>query len=441
VQVKGKAPAGIRIRHSRGCASELGIPRARRSGAQRPCNCDPTIEAWVYSKRDDKKIRRTFSGKGAMAEAKGWRIDAAKGVKDKTLRAPSARTLREEAEEWLAGAEAGSILNKRSKPFKPAVLRGYRASLELRVLPALGDRRLTSLDFRDLLELQEELQGEGCSASVIRNSFVPLQSILRRARRRGAIAMNPAIDLELPSAASRDKAATPEQASEALAAFGQARELLRWADSAGKTHEPDYSRETAILATAFFAGLRRGEMRALRVGDVDLEARTIAVERGWDDKEGPIAPKSIAGARTVFLLDVLRPHLEQLMEDRAADELVFGGGSEEPFDARALTRKIERALAAIDKARTKEAEEAEEEPPAPLYRWRLHEARHSFSTWMDHAGISADRADRYMGHSSGGVAARYRHLLLAQREEDRAKLDAYVAGAASGKVRQLAAAG
>ena len=55
------------------------------------------------------------------------------------------------------------------------------------------------------------------------------------------------------------------------------------------------AREAALWATGFYAGLRRGELRALRVGDVDLEAATIAVERGWDDKEGPVSPKSRAG--------------------------------------------------------------------------------------------------------------------------------------------------
>jgi hypothetical protein len=56
---------GIRTRHSRTC-------KTRDGGS---CNCEPTYEAFVYSKRDGKKIRRSFSGKGAHAAAKGWRTD------------------------------------------------------------------------------------------------------------------------------------------------------------------------------------------------------------------------------------------------------------------------------------------------------------------------------------------------------------------------------
>jgi integrase len=69
-----------------------------------------------------------------------------------------------------------------------------------------------------------------------------------------------------------------------------------------------------------------------------------------------------------------------------------------------LDRKAGRALKAENDRRTKEAEESEREPV--LVEWfGLHEARHSFSTFMDHAGISETRADRYMGHSAPGVGA------------------------------------
>jgi hypothetical protein len=82
---------GIRTRHSRTC-------RTRDGGT---CNCKPAFEAWVYSKRDGKKIRKSFP---TLAAARGWRIDAAKQVKDRRRRAPSSRTLRQEVEEWLGGA-------------------------------------------------------------------------------------------------------------------------------------------------------------------------------------------------------------------------------------------------------------------------------------------------------------------------------------------------
>ena len=51
---------GITARHSLRSAVVLG---AR-------CNCDVSFEAWVWSKRDGKKVSQTFSGKGALSAAR-----------------------------------------------------------------------------------------------------------------------------------------------------------------------------------------------------------------------------------------------------------------------------------------------------------------------------------------------------------------------------------
>jgi integrase len=368
----------------------------------------------VWSKRDGKKIRQAFP---TSAAAKGWRIDALKAVKDKRLRAPLPTTLRQEVDEWFDGAAAGRILNKREQQYKPAVLRNYRTALDKRVLPTLGNRKLADITLADLLDLKEHLLGEGCSASTIRNSFVPLQAIYRRARRAGLVATNPTTDLGLPTAGRRDRAATPAQAAELL-------------------HTLEVG-EAAIWATAFYAGLRRGEIQALRVRDVDFDAGTLRVERGWDPKEGPIAPKSVAGRRVVFMLvEALRPYLEPLGERRDDPEaLFFGNDALTAFEPRSTERRARKAVKAENDRRTAEAEETKTETKPVLVEWfGLHEARHSFSTFMDHAGISETRADRYMGHSAPGVAGRYRHLLPGQIAEDAKRLDEYLAGAAAGKV-------
>ena len=124
------------------------------------------------------------------------------------------------------------------------------------MLNEFGDHKLGDIELANLLDLKKHLQGTGCSDSTIRNTFVPLQAIYRRTRRNGTVATNPTIDLGLPTAGKGDRAASPQEAAALLAA------LL-----------PDP--EHAMWATAFYAGLRRGEFRALRVRHVDVEAATI----------------------------------------------------------------------------------------------------------------------------------------------------------------------
>src|SRR5207248_2796814 len=122
-----------------------------------------------------------------------------------------------------------------------------------------------------------------------------------------------------------------------------------------KLIEPLEGLERALWATAFYAGLRRGEMRALRCRDVDLDAATITVARGWDDKEGPIEPKSRAGIRTVFLLDALRPMLEPLASRPGNPEgLLFGLTLETAFEPKNMARKASAAWKAANKQRARD---------------------------------------------------------------------------------------
>jgi integrase len=395
---------GITARHSRTCAS-------RKTGAR--CNCAPSYEAWVWSKRDGKKIRQTFTGKGALAEAKTWRSDASREVRLKRLRTPTTKTLREAVDEFLEGARKGEIRNKRKQTFKPATIRQYESALKNRVLPELGDDRLSDIETRDLLALKERLLGGKISDSTVRNAFVPLQAIFRRAVKNGDIALNPTLDLDLPSGdEGRERAATPTETSTVVNALPEA--------------------DRALWATAFYAGLRRGELRALRA--IDVNETCIHVEHGWDDKEGQQAPKSLAGRRDVPLTETLRPFLVAHLErtGRTGSDLVFGRTATEPFTSRHVSKRADEAWAAVAVGNFLRGSGNE------IERYTLHEARHSFSTFLDAAGVSETRADRYMGHSNGSVAGRYRHQLAGQLVEDAKTLDAYLSGSVAGKVVTIA---
>jgi integrase len=392
---------GIRTRHGRTCKTLEGGR----------CNCSPSYEAWVYSKRDGKKIRKSFP---TMAAAKGWRREAGKLVADKKLRAPTSQTLKQAADEWLELARRGAVFARTKEPYKPAVLRNYEASLRLRVFPVLGHRRLSDIDLGDLLRLKEDLLGAGHSGSTVRNSFVPLQAIFRRAVSSGVVPMNPTLGLDLPTGyKSRDRVATPEEAGELIAALPES--------------------ERALWATAFYAGLRRGELRALRAENVDLVEGVVRVVAGWDDKEGEIEPKSKRGTRTTPIPEVLRPYLVDhlTLTARRGKDFVFSPTPGTPFTPKNVRRK---ALLAWEKANKKRAE-AEEELLKPIL---LHEARHTYVTLMFYAGLSLERIGDYVGHSSAYMTDRYRHLLEGHEREAGAALDSFLAGAATAsRVRQL----
>src|SRR5215211_956101 len=84
--------------------------------------------------------------------------------------------------------------------------------------------------------------------------------------------------------------------------------------------------ERALWATAFYAGLRVGEIRALRWSAVDFDAGVIRVQAGWDDAEGEQETKTDAGLRTIPLVGRLRAELarHRLATGRGDAALCFG---------------------------------------------------------------------------------------------------------------------
>jgi ArsR family transcriptional regulator len=56
----------------------------------------------------------------------------------------------------------------------------------------------------------------------------------------------------------------------------------------------------------------------------------------------------------------------------------------------------------------------------------LHECRHGFASFLDAAGITETRSDRYLGHARKTTGDRYRHRLRGQLAEDAKALDAYL---------------
>jgi len=390
-QTRRRPTSGIEVRHGSKCASQDGGR----------CSCSPTFRAYVWSRREKKRIRsNTYA---TRAEAKGWLTDANTAQKAGTLRAPTRRTLNDAAAEWLAGVEAGRIDNRSGDPYKPSTIRSYRASLERLVLPALGTLPLSDISRLDVQDFVDGLRAEGRDPSTIRNTINPLRAIFRRAAERNDVGLNPVSDVRLAAVRGRrDRIATPEEAQRLL-------EVI-----------PEQDR--ALWATAFYAGLRRGELLGLRWEDVDLAGGEIHVERSWDVKAGPIEPKSQAGRRKVPIAPVLRDYLDAHKLRQGRDSgLVFGRSETRPFNTSSVWERARKAWAAENK---KAEEEGRTERLEPI---GMHECRHVFASLMSAADVRLEELSEYMGHASIAITYdRYRHLMPGRGAEDAARLDAYL---------------
>ena len=401
-------PTGLRERHSRGCPAD--------NGGRCSCKPGPSIEAHVFDRRANRKIRKTFVGEGARTAAKAWRADAVSALNRGTLRASTRRTLREEAVEWIDRLERGEILTKSNLPYKPSVARGYKADLENHVLPELGGAKVSEIRRRDVQRLLDDLRAptkdrpKGLSGSKVRNVLVALKALYRVLLENDELTLNPTTGLRLPPpAGTRDRAVSATEGAELLAALP--------AD------------QRPVWSTALYAGLRLGELLALRWEDVDLAGGKIRVWRSWDTKAGQIEPKSRKGTRTVPLTPTLR---DTLAEHKAAtkrdgEAFVFGSTATRPFTSSNVRRKAVTAWKAENKRRAEREEKLGDGTKlGRLDPILLHDARHSFVSLMHAAGLSLEEIGDYVGHSSTYMTDAYRHLIEGAEEAAAKRFEDYL---------------
>ena len=377
---------GVVTKHGRSCTS---------NGGDR-CRCRPAYQAWVYSPRDGRKIYRTFA---TVTEARAWRRDVGASVGAGRIRASVPLTLREAGELLVAGMRDGSVLNRSGDPYRPSVVRSYEQALRLHVLPDLGGRRLGDVTTGDLQALGERLRlktdpqtGRTLDPSTLRNAFLPLRVLYRRAIALGQVMVNPVTGIQLAAVRGRrDRIVDPEVARELIGAVPAA--------------------DRAVWASAFYAGLRLGEIRALTWADVDVAHGVLRVERSWDAQEGFVAPKSIAGRRIVPVAAVLRSHLNHHRQSAGWNTgLVFGRTPSVPFNVSSLYRRARTAWAALGVGAV-----------------TLHEARHTFASLMIAAGVNPKELQVFMGHASVTITLdRYGHLFPGTHAAAAERLDAYL---------------
>ncbi len=281
------------------------------------------------------------------------------------------KTFTDATAEWLAYCE-------NVRDCKPSTLRDYRNMV--RVLDRqFGKRKIETITTEDI---DLWISGYGGSNRTRQKYLVCLGSIFKRAMKVYGLPRNPADLVERPRVrrAAKIDVLRPE---EVLA-------LVRAAES---------EQDAAIFHTAAFAGLRMGELLALRWRDVDFTRRTIHVRENWTQGE-TTTPKG-GTERAVPMAEEVAERLARLGQRKhftADDDLVFCTPRGQHVGYKSLK---ERYRAALRKADLRED-------------FRFHNLRHTFgSTVIRHA--DSREVMEWMGHADLTTTRRY--LAFVDRED------------------------
>jgi len=194
-------------------------------------------------------------------------------------------------------------MNKSSRKY--LTHKSYVGVLQNHVIPIFGKRKIDTIKPSDLIEWQNNLLEKLSVKSVI-NARIIFHGIFEDAFRDELIDKNPFSLVKAPKL-SNTKEIQPFTKEEIFSILENTPDKIK-----------------AFFAIGFFAGLRTGEITALKYSDIDLEKRIIKVSK-TRNKGIETVPKTLSSFRDVEILDVLLPYLENHIQNykKSNDDYVF----------------------------------------------------------------------------------------------------------------------
>ena len=262
----------------------------------------------------------------------------------------------------LFGELAQKWAKIKSKQIKASTMRDYRSSVNLYILPKFGNQPIKSITYLDVEEFKSELD---CTSKRINNILVPMRSVFSMAFKSGIIENN--IMLLVDNLRTDEPSINPLTIEEVKLVI--------------ENVHPHFKN---FFITAFFTGLRFGEMAGLKWKNVYLEREIIHIcETLVYGVEG--RPKTKKSTRDI---DLLLPVIEALEDQK---RLTYGKSKYVFLDMSGKPLKPDHVREVIWKPALKKA--------GVEYR-PMMQTRHTFATMMIDAGEDIGWVQKMLGHGS-----------------------------------------
>jgi len=279
----------------------------------------------------------------------------------------------------------------------PKTLERYRQLAEQQIIPHLGSTAIQKLRPAQIAAWHETLLREGgkggrpLSARTVGHAHRVLHAALARAAATEVVSRNVVGVIRTPKVEIEEV------------------QILSASDVVGVLERTKNHPLGAIIALALATGARRGELLALRWGDIDLDAGTLRIERSVEQTKTGVtfkSPKTRNGRRTISLPPTAVDLLRTLRRDRLELHLALGLGGDisgallfstpegAPISPNNLSRDWRRVVAAHGL------------PPV-----MFHALRHSHASALIAAGMDPVTVSKRLGHGSPAVTLTvYAHL-------------------------------
>ena len=327
--------------------------------------------AGQYARVKRSKVLGPASGKDALTKSRAERtlremLDK-KGINSLSYIIPSSnpsacRTFAEASIQWEKGA---------LELVKPSTRRTMKSQLRVHLRPALGKVTIDKLTPEVMQAYIIEWHKAGCKRNTIKNLVNTVSLVRGQPFGKGT--------LKFPSQMEAEKEASFFTAVQMSAIVSHSRAVEK------------NSIYWTFFATAAGTGMRSGELRGLRVGDVDLVNAIIHVRRSvWEGKEQ--SPKSKNGYRKIGIDRSLVQILKEHLGDRTLG-YVFMSHNATPLCANNL---VERHLWPVLES-------------LKIPRCGLHAFRHGRVSFLVENEVPVNIIKHWIGHGSQKMIDHYTH--------------------------------
>lgn len=327
-------------------------------------------------------------------------------------------TFRELAHEYLtwledvAGAKPSTLRDHRSLLAEPGSPRPRGTGVYTgRIMAHLGDLPAKEVTVDQVDDLLTSIAGTGASARTVNKTRQLVCAAFNYGMRpkTWALPRNPAAESDRRREGDRVTIAfySAEQVESLAAALaaGTHRDPARPAvePQEARAQQAEDEQNADLIRLAAYAGLRRGELVALRWRDVDLAKRKITVRRSVSGGEELMSTKG-RRFREIPIPDQASTALKRLQrreEFVGPDDYVFVNRYGRRIDGSALRRRFQRARDA-----------------AGLEPLRFHDLRHTYGSLLVAGGVDLVSIKAVMGHSRITTTERYLHARPADEQAD-----------------------
>jgi integrase len=273
-----------------------------------------------------------------------------------------------------------------SRAVSDSTAANYRWHIERHLLSSLGSLPLQKLTSAMIQDRYNAMLKDGYSSSTVRIVHSVVHNACSMAVRWGLLNRNPADNLELPRIVQQQRhQLTPER----MAEF--------WETLKQSPYAP-------LILTAFYTGMRRGELLGLTWDDINLIDGVVYVRRQRKVIRGggvvTSEPKSGRGVRTIPISGEVLKALRELRLQTPYPH-VFCNSDGRPYSPPAVSHAFQRLAAS-----------------AGFKGLRFHDLRHAHASILLLAGVHPKVVQERLGHSTYNITMNlYSHVMPTLQKE------------------------